>query len=346
MPNAHVAPAAATMAAPPTGPRARATFTATESRLTARPRFRSLTIWGIIARKAGTANALVTPRRPAQAMTTGGGGQPGRRQQRQHAGDDAGGELGGDDQALAIEAVGGGAGPRDEHQQGGELGEVDHADEERRPGQVVDEQRLGDRLAERAQVRHDVADEVAAVRLLAQRIEGRGAGEPVRSARRDRGFAMRATAAESARSLQAPPMWMPDCGRAVRGRRPGRGRRGVAVGGAAPRPRTRRCGSSTAAGGSAANVAAFAAGAGRHGPVHRPGRRRRPRATPGRPSWRPPGSTPGCSGPAGRAPSSCWSTRGGERTMLPDRGAATELTTVPDGVAGRRRRCSTCRPTR
>ena len=38
MPNAHVAPRLATRAAPPTGPRARARLTATESRFTARPR--------------------------------------------------------------------------------------------------------------------------------------------------------------------------------------------------------------------------------------------------------------------------------------------------------------------
>ena len=83
-------------------------------------------------------------------------------------------ELGRDDQPLAVEAVGGGAGPGHEHQQRGELGEVDHTDQEGRAGQVVDEQRLGDGLAERAEVGHDVADEVAAVRRLAQRVQRRG----------------------------------------------------------------------------------------------------------------------------------------------------------------------------
>src|SRR5205085_960088 len=65
-----------TRAAPPTGPRVRATLTATESRFTARPRFRALTICGIMARNAGMAKALQTPSKPAATITTGAVASP------------------------------------------------------------------------------------------------------------------------------------------------------------------------------------------------------------------------------------------------------------------------------
>ena len=159
-PKATAIPQWATTAAPRTGPMARERLNVSDDMARADGTGPGGTRSGTMAWMAGTAKAHVNPITSTRPMTTGVVTSPAPCSAASSGGHRGGDDLGHDDEPPPVEAVGGRPRPRRQEEHADELGEVHDADEERRLGQAVDEDRLGDVLEPGAAVGEQVAGEV------------------------------------------------------------------------------------------------------------------------------------------------------------------------------------------
>ena len=157
-------PSVFTAIAASTGPTARARLYVIELSATAEPRCSRGTRSPISACEAGAANALPIPSTTGTRDDNPDRCEPGPRKHRKAGAYDRRPELRDEQQALAIEAVGGASGPRREQQHRHEVAEIENAEEEGGVRQPVDEQRRGEVLepgsARGARVAEEVRPEV------------------------------------------------------------------------------------------------------------------------------------------------------------------------------------------